>query len=242
MALIVMSGLPCSGKSSISAAIKSELESTSASAGLRVQVVDESLLALSRDTCYQDSVSEKSTRGRLKAAVERSLTKSSIVIFDSLNNIKGYRYEIWCVARACGCRYCLVHADIPGPVASAWNTSRASESYSSAVYKDLAGRYEMPDSKNRWEAPLFRIDPQSSDLSQAIQQVVSLACGGKQAGSQEPQHQQISQKARSLQPTVATTNQKLSSTNLLHDFDKASQEDVDTAKRMFIEYLQAHVH
>ena len=39
----------------------------------------------------EDSVSEKNTRGRLKAAVERSLTKSTIVIFDSLNNIKGYR-------------------------------------------------------------------------------------------------------------------------------------------------------
>lgn len=39
----------------------------------------------------EDSASEKNTRGRLKAAVERALTKSTIVIFDSLNNIKGYR-------------------------------------------------------------------------------------------------------------------------------------------------------
>lgn len=148
----------------------------------------------------------------------------------------------------------------------------------------------------RWEAPLFRLDPRSSNFSEAIQQVVSLACGSTARGSTEPQQQQTTQKARSLQPTVATTSQRLASTNLLHDFDKASQEvitgimqsqagsaaapagdavdinldrqvsmpelrrlkrdfmklltqlhtnrlqDVDTAKRMFIEYLQSHVH
>ena len=148
----------------------------------------------------------------------------------------------------------------------------------------------------RWEAPLFRIDPQSSNYSDAIQQVISLAYGSTALGSHELMQQQSSQKARSLQPTVATTNQKLSSTNLLHDFDKASQEvitgimqsqagnaasasgdalevsldrqvsmpelrrlkrdfmklltqlhtnrlqHVDTAKRMFVEYLQTHVH
>jgi protein KTI12 len=38
-----------------------------------------------------DSVSEKITRGRLKSAAERHINRNTIVILDSLNNIKGYR-------------------------------------------------------------------------------------------------------------------------------------------------------
>ena len=38
-----------------------------------------------------DSVSEKITRGRLKSAAERQINRKTIVILDSLNNIKGYR-------------------------------------------------------------------------------------------------------------------------------------------------------
>ena len=115
MALIVLSGLPSSGKSQIATALQTQLEAACSETDLEVKLVDESLLALSRDACYRgtvshnptkqlealgvtlfwmskvDSVSEKTTRGRLKAAVERALTKTSIVIFDSLNNIKGYR-------------------------------------------------------------------------------------------------------------------------------------------------------
>ncbi|KAK9865337.1 hypothetical protein WJX84_009177 [Apatococcus fuscideae] len=223
MALIVISGLPSSGKSTVSAVLRSALESASTGSEMQVKTVDESLLSLSRDACYQDSASEKNTRGRLKAAVERALTKSSIVIFDSLNNIKGYRYEIWCVARACGCRYCVVHSDVEESTACAWNMSRPGEKYSPEVYKDLAGRYEIPDSKNRWEAPLFRTNPQDERFHEVIQQMVDLTCSSITGTSQKQQHQS-QQQNRALQPTVATTSQRLSSTNLLHDFDKASQD------------------
>jgi tRNA uridine 5-carbamoylmethylation protein Kti12 len=39
-----------------------------------------------------DSISEKNTRGKLKSAVERAISKRHFIILDSLNNIKGYRY------------------------------------------------------------------------------------------------------------------------------------------------------
>lgn len=31
-----------------------------------------------------------------------------MLILDSPNDIKGYRYELWCVARGAATRYCLV--------------------------------------------------------------------------------------------------------------------------------------
>ena len=45
---------------------------------------------------------EAQTRSALKSAVERSISRENVVILDSMNYIKGYRYELYCVTRAQG--------------------------------------------------------------------------------------------------------------------------------------------
>ena len=68
------------------------------------------------------------------------------------------RYELWCIARAAGLRYCMVHCDAPEQAAAAWNAVRpAQQAYSAAVFADLWGRFEEPDARNRWDQPLFRV-------------------------------------------------------------------------------------
>ena len=65
--------------------------------------------------CYASSHSEKNTRASLKAEFDRAVTSSSnnsgsngtsinstLVILDSLNYIKGYRYELYCISKAAG--------------------------------------------------------------------------------------------------------------------------------------------
>ncbi len=172
-----------------------------------------------------DAVSEKRTRGLLRSAVQRRLNKRSVLIVDSLNNIKGYRcrccgppcfftcltpagnlkyacllspagrgvrgssvilavqsralqsyscrtrktagccfarYELWCVARTAATRYCMLHCDAPVERARAWNDARRAARapcYSPAVFEDLARRFETPSERNRWDTPLFRVQP-----------------------------------------------------------------------------------
>ncbi len=57
-----------------------------------------------------DSKEEKLTRAALKSAVERHTTRERIVILDSMNYIKGYRYELYCVSRAHSSSRCTVRA------------------------------------------------------------------------------------------------------------------------------------
>jgi hypothetical protein len=60
-------------------------------------------------------------------SVERALYRDGpAVILDSGNGIKGYRYELWCIARAAGVRFCLVHCDAPPEDARRWNAARGS--------------------------------------------------------------------------------------------------------------------
>lgn len=55
-----------------------------------------------------DSHSEKPARGALFTAVQRALALDKIVILDSLNYIKGFRYQLYCAARESKVRICTV--------------------------------------------------------------------------------------------------------------------------------------
>uniref|UniRef100_A0A8R7QL72 Protein KTI12-like protein n=1 Tax=Triticum urartu TaxID=4572 RepID=A0A8R7QL72_TRIUA len=105
MALVVMCGQPCSGKSEAAACLAAALRSSVPD--VTVRVIDESSLHLGRNESYKDMVVEKNLRGVLRSEVDRSVSRDGIIIVDSLNNIKGYRYELWCLARASGIRYCV---------------------------------------------------------------------------------------------------------------------------------------
>ena len=179
--LVIMCGVPCSGKSTAAA----ELASALSAKGIRTTTVDEPSLHLHRNAGYANGHVEKNTRGLLKATVDRSLHKDGpVVIVDACNGIKGYRYELWCIARQVGARSCVVHCDTPEDDARAWNEARRASSSTSAggegsgdtagtagtkpeewggwdakIFDDLSFRFERPDGKNRWDAPLFTIRP-----------------------------------------------------------------------------------
>ena len=57
-------------------------------------------------------VSEKNTRAAIKAECERFLTKDVLVIVDSMNYIKGYRYELFCIARTVRTPHCVVRTSL----------------------------------------------------------------------------------------------------------------------------------
>ncbi|KAM8789390.1 protein KTI12 homolog [Rhynchonycteris naso] len=111
MPLVVFCGLPHSGKSSRA----EELRQVLANEGRAVYVVDDATVLGEEDaTVYGDSAREKALRGALRAAVERRLSRHDVVILDSLNYIKGFRYELYCLARAARTPLCLVYCVRPG--------------------------------------------------------------------------------------------------------------------------------
>lgn len=48
------------------------------------------------------------TRGKIKFEVEKNLVGNTVVIVDSSNYIKGYRYQMYCIAREQKTTYCVV--------------------------------------------------------------------------------------------------------------------------------------
>ena len=105
MALITISGFPSSGKSTRATQIQNFILNKDPL--LNVSIISDHLLGLSPSE-YSQSSSEKSARASLFAAVQRQMAVDTILIVDSLNYIKGFRYQLYCAARELKLRTCTV--------------------------------------------------------------------------------------------------------------------------------------
>lgn len=219
MALVVVCGQPCSGKSTAASCLIQALVSTS----LSIKLISEPILNLDRNASYSGMPTEKNLRGLLRSEVDRSASKNTIVIVDSLNNIKGYRYELWCIARAAGIRYCVLYCDTEVGTCRTWNRVRSEQglsSYNDSIFEDLARRFEEPDKRNRWDLPLFHLKPREeaiTEISPGIVEATAFLKGvNEHAG-----------RTSLLKPTVATQSAHASDTNSLYELDRATQEVIN---------------
>jgi tRNA uridine 5-carbamoylmethylation protein Kti12 len=147
--------------------------------------------------CYASSATEKVMRSSLKAAFDRAVAaavhdeqvsisslssnnnkdnmkkkKKTLIILDSTNYIKGYRYELYCICKAATSNYCVAWCLNDINIVKQWNIQRQQQSdksitfnnnnnntfYSNDILDALILRYEPPDERNRWDQPLYRID------------------------------------------------------------------------------------
>ncbi|OAP55909.1 hypothetical protein AYL99_10061 [Fonsecaea erecta] len=144
MPLIIITGFPCSGKTYRAQQIASSLASfvtpspNEPSISKRtIQVVrsrhassndpdsSESIERTTlRDQIYNSASHEKTARAEEFSAIKRALSKDNVVIADGLNYIKGYRYQLWCEAKAVGTRCCVVHVAAQEDECQKWNRER----------------------------------------------------------------------------------------------------------------------
>ena len=168
---------------------------------------------LTQAQCYLNSHNEKKTRGSLKARFDQAVVKSNtknnsnestpdptaavtsksdkdkqkqqkqLVILDSLNYIKGFRYELFCISKAAGEQHGVVWVLNDMKTAQRWNQAR-NQKHSAAAQQPASGdtdtntttttnhlpyytdqsmeeliqRFEPPDERNRWDKPLYKIN------------------------------------------------------------------------------------
>ncbi|KAL7751783.1 kti12, chromatin associated [Sorochytrium milnesiophthora] len=212
MPLIILTGFPCAGKSRRAAQLQSyflETRPQYEGRAMQVHVVDEHVLRIQRDA-FDAPVTEKMARGALLSAVERLLAKDAIVIADDLNYIKGFRYQLYCVARAISTPHCVMHCGIPADVARGFNEARGAAggpTYNPKTLDNLISRYEEPDGRNRWDAPLFNVlyDDESLPFSAIVEAVIL---------------------RKPPPPNLSTVVTPVSETNYLHELDQTTQDIV----------------
>lgn len=156
MPCLILTGHPCAGKTTFSAKLKERALKHPSKLIDNVIIINEESCCVnqSKAECYATSQAEKATRSALKAELDRSLAPRTLVILDSMNYIKGYRYELHCLSKAVGERHGVVWILNSVNVIRQWNQER----YSEELLNALIQRYEPPDARNRWDKPLYRVD------------------------------------------------------------------------------------
>ena len=129
MPLVILCGAPKSGKSAFAEILNSFL------------LLHKKPTEIVQEERLND---EKKSRSALLACVERSLSRENFVIVDSTNHIKGFRYQLFCLARAASTPHAVIFL----------SGTLAGEDWS---------EMEIPNNQNRWDNPLFFVSTCSSD-------------------------------------------------------------------------------
>ncbi|XP_037931430.1 protein KTI12 homolog, partial [Teleopsis dalmanni] len=229
--LIVISGLPSSGKSTRS----KELYNFFLQNRKKVYLVSENeavpKAGFHKNDYFADSQKEKIVRSELKSEVLRLLNKKDVVILDAGNYIKGYRYELFCATKATRGNQCTIFCGIQEKRAWELNQQRCDvESmtkseilnnscvpYTKEIFSALCMRYEEPHGNCRWDSPLFVVFPEDKLNFDGIHSALF--------------------ESKPLPPNQSTQNPPLTVSNYLFELDRLTQDiiaDILAARKLGI--------
>lgn len=132
-----------------------------------------------------------------------------------MNYIKGFRYQLYCQARAASTPSLALHCESREDCCRAWNRERADQNhkYSPEILEDLFLRFEAPSNQTKWDSPLYTIIPEHAGEEELQSFFASLLPVLTSAPSRPP-----SAATQSLNPTPASSSQV---------FDQQTQQIID---------------
>ncbi len=166
--LLILCGLPSSGKTTICKNVASLLEDKH----------DVSTMVVSSDD-FRDMLSysskgfkperEASVKTLYEKAIATGLENGFLVISDDLNYYKSMRSELRQIAKRLCSDYDIVFVDTPVEQAIAWNQERGSPIPLSLI-EEINQKLDAPKGDYKWDTPLVVVDPSK----QSIEEIASL--------------------------------------------------------------------
>ena len=205
MPLLLVCGLPCSGKTSCVEKFISFLASNYPACS--VEVLGEESLGLPRERWFESSAQEKEIRCSIRGEVERLLSPDKLVIVDSPCYVKGFRYELYCISKQSRTPHCLLLSSAALDRVIQWNEERVGVKFREETLREVDMRFESPNEANRWDRPLFRLEPGHAPPFGEIAQILLHGAAPK--------------------PNQSTQNIPLAPPTLLLDLEQVTSELVD---------------
>lgn len=178
------------------------------------------------------NAAEKDARAAVLAAAKRALGPRDVVVLDAAagNYIKGWRYQLWCEAKAARSTCCVVRVGTAVEAARAVNERRLERvrqgganddddderPYEPAVWENLVFRYEEPSGMARWDRPLFTV--LWDDAAPPCAAIWDALMGTAEPGGA---------KAVAVKPHQATVLKPAAAEGYLHELDRVTRDVVD---------------
>ncbi|KAL8717756.1 MAG: hypothetical protein Q9225_005033, partial [Loekoesia sp. 1 TL-2023] len=180
---------------------------------LSVVHINDQTLGLNRDI-YREARSEKDARAAEYSAVKRALGRDTIVIADGLNYIKGFRYQLYCEAKAVQTPSCVVHVGTPPDKCKEINqelleNKNQDGGYPTDIFENLVFRYEEPNGMTRWDSPLFTVP--YDDERPPFEEIWNALIGAEG-------------ELKKVKPNQATVMKPATDSDYLYELDKTTQD------------------
>ncbi len=142
------------------------------------------------------------------------LSRDAVIVADGMNYIKGFRYQLYCEAKAVQTPNCVVHVGTSPDKCRVLNEvalKTATGGYEPEIFDNLVFRYEEPNGMSRWDSPLFTVP---YDDAEPPYEAIWEAMIGSEG------------KAKVVRPNTATVLKPASDQNYLYELDKTTSEIV----------------
>ncbi|KAF1849309.1 chromatin associated protein KTI12 [Cucurbitaria berberidis CBS 394.84] len=220
MPLVLISGFPSAGKTTRATQLKDYFEAKIASSSadarasrLKVHLINDQTLGVSRSV-YHTARAEKDARAEEYSAVKRVLSRDDVVIADGMNYIKGFRYQLYCEAKALQTPSCVLHIGTPAERCRENNKKLLADKDSDGGYEEedfenLIFRYEEPNGMTRWDSPLFiAVEEDETPPNDQIWDALIGSDG----------------KMKVVKPNLATVLKPATEQNYLYELDKTTSD------------------
>ncbi|MFX0033293.1 MAG: AAA family ATPase [Candidatus Hodarchaeota archaeon] len=204
--LIILVGLPSSGKSTIAAILQQQMEKRNDK--FRIEIVDPDKIRNSLTPNKFDYKKEGLIRKKSLKKVKNGLRNGSIVISDDLNYYTSMRHDLKEIAEKYEKRFFIVHIATPLEKCIEWNKNRGLP-IPQEVVQNIYEKFDLFNQYN-WDKPLMTIDPSKTEnLEKEVNNLINLIEGNlekkafgkhskRKKSEQERYHEKVDKITRNL--------------------------------------------
>lgn len=173
--LIILVGLPASGKSTLAESIKKQILIKFKLSEDRLSIIDPDLI---RDLITENSLEfdpniEPTIRKENLEKVRKELGLKKIVISDDLNYYRSMRHDLKLIADDLHIPYFIVQLNTPLKTCLEWNKERGSIIPNEVIYK-IKEKMDTFDRYN-WDFPIYSVDLSvSKDLDEVSNEILNI--------------------------------------------------------------------
>ncbi|MGV9206237.1 MAG: AAA family ATPase, partial [Promethearchaeia archaeon] len=168
--LLIITGLPASGKSTFSDLLKSYLEDVE-NVNRKISIIDPDEIRRKISPGTFDFERESEVREQNLKKVNNKLKKGNIVISDDLNYYTSMRHDLKLIADKLKKKHFIIHINTPLETCLGWNKERG-EPIPNYLIKEISQKFDSFTNYS-WEEPIMTVNmKQVQDLESRFDRLV----------------------------------------------------------------------